>query len=111
MSKYTSLKTFKKIFGKDCEKKLYKMGISAMEEIEKLKRENKIMQEYLELIIDIGYDYDGFSKEEDLKGLIDELVKYATLGKECNTKECIYTNEDKKYNILLEKIGDNNDKD
>lgn len=28
-------------------------------------------------IIDLGFDYDGFNKEEDLKGLIDELVSRA----------------------------------
>lgn len=30
-----------------------------------------------ERIIDYGFDYDGFNKEEDLKKLIDMLVDYA----------------------------------
>lgn len=72
------------------------------------KRQIEIMEKYFELIIDLGYDYDGFNKEEDLKGLIDELVRYASLGRVCNTTEAIYVNQDKKYNILNEELkGDN----
>ena len=112
MSKYTSLETFKKIFGKNCEKEIYKMGISAMEEIEKLKRENKIMENYLQLIIDIGYDYDGYNDVEGLKSIIDELVQYASLGKNKNDKKSMSIDgNNKRYNILGEKIGEDNDKD
>ena len=78
---------------------------------EELKQENKekdkiikIMENYLELIIDLGYDYDGLSEDESLKGLINELVRYASLGRAYNTTETIYVNGDKKYNILHEKI-------
>ena len=63
-----------------------------------------IMEKYLELIADLGYDYDGLDKVESLKGLIDELVRLANLGRVCNTTEPIYEKEDKKYNILLEEI-------
>lgn len=31
----------------------------------------------LQLLIDIGFDYDGFNQVESLKTLIDELVEYA----------------------------------
>lgn len=31
----------------------------------------------IQYIIDYGFDYDGFNKSEDLKGLIDMLVDYA----------------------------------
>lgn len=66
----------------------------------------KIMEKYLELIYDIGYDCDGLTKTEDLFKLVDELVRYASLGRACNTTECIYVNRDKKYNILGEEIND-----
>lgn len=58
------------------------------------------MEKYFELIIQLGYDYDGLNKVESLKGLIDELVRYAKLGITKNTTEPIYENEKKKYNIL-----------
>ena len=67
-----------------------------------------IMEKYLELITDLGYDYDGLNSVESLKMLIDELVKLASLGRVCNTTEPIYENGGKKYNILMEEIkGDN----
>ena len=34
----------------------------------------KIMSDYLQYIIDTGFDYDGYHSAEDLKGLIDLLV-------------------------------------
>lgn len=37
--------------------------------------------EALDRIIDLAYDYDGFSKAEDLKDLIDELVDLAELAR------------------------------
>lgn len=37
--------------------------------------------ENLTMIIDIGFDYDGFKKAKDLKELIDELVDYARKAK------------------------------
>ena len=54
--------------------------------IEKQKKEDK-NQKYkevidkvidkLQLLIDIGFDYDGFNQVNSLKTLIDELVGYA----------------------------------
>lgn len=63
-----------------------------------------IMEKYLELIADLGYDYDGLNSVESLKALIDELVRYANLGRVCNTTEPIYENGGKKYNILMEEL-------
>ena len=31
----------------------------------------------LEMIVDIGFDYDGYSSVDGLKSLVDELVEYA----------------------------------
>jgi len=63
-----------------------------------------IMEKYLELIYDIGFDYDGCGTIEGLKELIDNLVHCASLGRACNTTEPIYTNMGKHYNILHEEI-------
>lgn len=37
-----------------------------------LGRQIEIKNEYLVLIVDLTYDYDGFNTVEGLKGLIDE---------------------------------------
>ena len=55
-----------------------------------LERKIDIMQQYLQLIIDLGYDYDGLNYENDLKGLIDEMCRFAKLGRACNTSEVIF---------------------
>lgn len=47
---------------------------TALDLIKKQQRQLNIKNRYLELIRDIGYDYDGFDKSDDLKELIDELV-------------------------------------
>lgn len=72
---------------------------------EKLARQVEIMERYLELIYDLGYDYDGFNDVENLKGLIDEMCRLASLGRACNVTEPIYE-DDKgmKSNILGEII-------
>lgn len=64
----------------------------------------EIMEKYFELIIDLGFDYDGCNSIESLKGLIDELVHLAILGRGCNTSEPIYINGNKKYNIIHEEL-------
>lgn len=79
------------------------------EEIEQLTNQIIIMEKYLELIHDLGYDYDGFNYEKDLKGLIDEMCRYASLGRVCNTTEPIFVDRDKEYNILNEEIGAKNE--
>lgn len=42
--------------------------------------EASTVKECLELICDIGYDYDGCNSVESLKELIDELVDLASHG-------------------------------
>ena len=69
-----------------------------------IERENKIMKKYLQIIYDLGYDYDGCNTVEGLKGLIDELCRLAQLGRDIDDKTTIYSNEDKHYNILGEEI-------
>ena len=73
-------------------------------EIDRLNNIIKIMENYLELIVDLGFDYDGLKKPKDLCNLIDELVRYASLGRAYNTTEPIYVNDNKKYNILHEEL-------
>lgn len=78
--------------------------------IKYLKRAKDIMYQYLQLIADIGYDYDGFNSVESLKGLIDEMVKYALWGRDEYDTEVIYVNNGKEYNILNEELkGGNNE--
>lgn len=73
-----------------------------------LKRQIKIKNEYAKLIIDLGFDYDGYSNAYNLKKLIDELVNYAKDILNNNDKKVIYIDgNNKKYNILHEEIGEN----
>lgn len=57
----------------------YKKFYDELIEGEKEGRINypETVKDYLNLIIDIGYDYDGNRTVEGLKGLIGELVEYA----------------------------------
>ena len=68
------------------------------------ERNIKVMQKYLELIYDLGVDYDGCNTIEGLKGLIDELMEYVYYSRICDTTKPIYINQDKRYNILHEEI-------
>lgn len=52
------------------------------EKCEYLKQVKENKNKWFQLIADIGYDYDGCSKVENLKGLIDELVQYALNGRD-----------------------------
>lgn len=70
-----------------------------------LKKQIEIMEKYLELIIDLGFDFDGCNTVESLKGLVEELVHLASLARACNLTETMYCDGDgKKYNILHEEI-------
>lgn len=83
--------------------------IKQEEEIEKLTRQIEIMKKYFQLIIDIGYDYDGYRKAENLMELIDELVEYAYEGKVADDHTChMIDSDENKYNILGEKIEEEN---
>lgn len=59
------------------------------------KKENKLRSalENITMVVDLGFDYDGFEKSEDLKELIDELVEYARKAKK-DLRE--YLKEEKK---------------
>lgn len=74
------------------------------QEIDRLNNVIEIMEKYFELIIDLGYDYDGLNYEQDLKGLIDDILRFAKLGRVYNTTETIFVDRNKKYNILNEEL-------
>lgn len=70
-----------------------------------LERQIKIKDKWCQLIIDIGFDYDGFNTVESLKDLIDELIDYAHKAIICDDVSVVYVGaDDKKSNILLEDI-------
>ncbi len=75
-----------------------------------MNKQIEIMENYLELIIDLGFDYDGCNTIESLKVLIDELVHYAKLGRACNINTPVYANGGKYYNILHEELKDSDNK-
>ena len=78
-----------------------------MGEIEQLKRQIKIKDEYLKLIYGIGFDYDGLDGSvEGLKSVIDSLVDYAIKALNNDDKTIIYgcSDDSIKRNILLEEI-------
>lgn len=85
---------------------IYKRYDKMKSKNEKLARQVEIMERYLELIIDFGFDYDGYNKAENLKGLIDTLVDYAKLGLEKNDTRVITINgiDREQFNILGERI-------
>ena len=83
-----------------------KMNVNTSQDIE---RKLKIKDEYLSLIVGIGFDYDGYYKATDLKGVIDELVKYAKKALNNDDSSIIYSGTNKKYNILNEELEGKND--
>ena len=83
-----------------------------IKELEKKDREIQIKNNYLDLIWQIGYDYDGLNKVESLKELIDELVDYAIKAKKNDDKSVMYEGQRGKeiinQNILFEKVDETN---
>lgn len=73
------------------ERKQYDYEDYLLNKIEQLEKENKQLKEkvdylknkcenkdkWCQLIVDIGYDYDGYVRSDNLMKLMDELVKYA----------------------------------
>lgn len=47
-----------------------------------LKSQIKNMKKWCQLIIDIGFDYDGYNDVKNLKMLIDELVVYSKCARD-----------------------------
>ena len=81
-------------------------------ENKELDRKIQIKDKYLDLIIAIGYGYDGFNEVESLKGLIDELVRFAKMALDNDDKTSIaIDSNDKKMNILGEIIESEADHD
>lgn len=76
------------------------------EEIEKKDRQLEIKNRYLELIYDLGFDYDGWNEVDSLKALIDELVGYAKKAFNNDDKSVVYSTlgEGETFNILYEKV-------
>jgi len=66
------------------------------------------MQQQLQQIIDIGFDYDGYHSTEDLKQLIDELVDMARNGLKSRRPYYIRYNRANKSNTYIEYIMDEN---
>lgn len=73
---------------------------------DKLERQIKIKNKYFQMIIDYGFDYDGFNDVSNLKQLIDDIVEFSKAGLDCNDKKVVYINRNgkKKYNILDEEL-------
>lgn len=70
MNKYKTFAELKEELGKDFDVYMYQSNIELLTKINKAI--NKI-----QYIRDLGFDYDGFNNVEDLKGLIDDLVRIA----------------------------------
>lgn len=80
---------------------------NAIVKLEGLQREIEIKNAYLNLIYGLIFDYDGFNTAEGLKGLINELRKYASYALDNNDKIPIYRDgNENDFNILHEKIGE-----
>lgn len=89
--------------------KTYQMIEQLQQENFGLKKQIEIMEKYLELIVDLGFDFDGCNTVKSLKGLVEELTHFASLARACNLTETIYENGGKKYNILHEEIEEDSD--
>lgn len=90
-------------FDSFCEEKNHAIE-AVLRELDIRERKLKIKDEYLELIISIGFDYDGFDSKSDLKHLIDELVETAKKARWCDDHSPIYGTFGTRYNILMEEI-------
>lgn len=73
-----------------------------------LQRQVEIKNAYLQLIVDLGFDYDGRETTEDLKSLIDELCAYARMAINNDDKTAIYISgkDNIEDNILMERISE-----
>ena len=69
-----------------------------------LEEQIDVKDRYCGLITDVGFDYDGYSKADDLKALIDQLVMWAECSMKGDLETVIYENSNGKYNILGDKL-------
>lgn len=58
--------------------------------------------EWMELIQDIAYGYDGCNTVESLKGLIDEMVEMTSMARICLAEGEIFKDEEESDRSLLE---------
>lgn len=49
--------------------------------------------EWLELIWQVGCDYDGYHSAEDLKSLIDELIEMSQKARDCLSKGILFSKD------------------
>lgn len=78
------------------------------EENKEYSRNLKIKDAYLQLIIDLAWNYDGFNDIDGLKGLIEELSGYAKMALKNDDKTPFYIgSNEENFNILDEIIKDN----
>lgn len=90
-------------FDSFCEEKNHAIE-QALREIDLLKRDIEIKNQYLSLITAIGCDYDGYDRSSDLKHLIDELISYAKKALDNDDTTPMYGAFGTRYNILMEEI-------
>ena len=57
--------------------RLFEVIMKVIDERDELNNRIEKATDKLQLLVDIGFDYDGMSKSEDLQLLIDDLVSYA----------------------------------
>lgn len=62
--------------------------------------------EWMELIRDIGFDYDGCNSVESLKELVDELVEMSQKARECLRNGKIFYNEEEEEKSREEAIAE-----
>lgn len=81
---------------------------TVLSELDKKDRQLKIKNEYLSLIWQIGYDYDGCNTVKSLQELIDELLDLSIKAKQNDDKSVMYIGArgrtDIKMNILYEEV-------
>ena len=84
----------------------YEKHGSYKEKINEMQRQIDIKNAYLDIIYDIGIDYDGCNTIKSLKELIDEFMKWAKFAIENNDREPMFIGaRDKEFNILHEELS------
>ena len=83
----------------------YHLYKSCQAEIESLKRQIKIKDEYLKMMWFIGADYDGYEITDGLKSVIDDLMDLCEKAGNNNDTYAMYEGcGNKYYNILQEEV-------
>ena len=78
------------------------------QKIRELERKIEIKDRWCYLIWAIGCDYDGYNDVKNLKGIIDELVRYSNNAVNCDDTSVCYVGEkdgkEIRENILMEEL-------